>query len=190
MKQRFLFGTIFSFLLALIFASGFVQEAQAQTTRISCKQSNKEYTLAQKKADRLTSEIAKTKQALAKLESNRQKSLAALDNRLKMLATQVGTNTAKCFVGAGITSIFKGKGDYQQCIERAKKAAEAAAERAARTKLAIEMQKSKVNSTAESRKALLEQKLTRLEAELATQQATAAAAKASYDSCVAAGGIA
>lgn len=188
--SSFFLRTMFSFALTLTFYGIFHEGALAQTTRVSCKASGQEYSKAQRNAEKLANQATKTQEMLKKLEELRQRNLQRLDERLKNIATNTATNTAKCFVGSAFTDLFKGKGDYQKCLDRAKRAAEVAAERAVKTKIAIEQQKSRLNANADSKKALLEQKLTRLQGEITTQKATAASAKSRYDACVAAGGIA
>lgn len=171
----------------LIFSAEF---AQAQSTRLSCKDSGREYSVAQRKSEKLTSQITKTKSDLQKLEAIRQRNLQRLDERLKKITENTANNTAKCYAGTGITNLIKGKGDYQKCLERAKKSAAAAAERAAKASLAVKQQREKVNSSADAKKALLTQKVVRLEGELSTQQALATSAKVKYDACIASGGVA
>lgn len=189
--KKLVIRSIFFLAMGLVFLAGPSKGAYAQANRVSCKQSNKEAMVASRNADKLASQVTKTQDAISSLEKKREASLQSLDSRLSSIATGSVARTAGCFVNSGLGSLFGGgKGSYKQCIERAKATAEAAAKRAAQTAISLQGQKSRVNSMADEKKASLEQKISRLQAELATQQATAAAAKAKYDACVAGGGVA
>lgn len=187
--SKLILRSIFFLASAFAITNLFQDVAMAQTSRPSCKASAQESTKAQRNSEKLASQVTRAQEMLKKLETTRQTSIKRLDDRLKNITSNAAVNTANCFIGSGITSIIKGKDNYQKCLERAKRTAELAAERAAKAKINIEQQKARVNSLADSKKALLEQKVTRLQGELATQQATAASAKARYDACIAAGGI-